>query len=132
MAPSKDFVKPDASKPLVKRAQYLRLTDEPQLVSVDLVEEIDNDMGDIDPKTGKVKKLVRIHCREIILKKDEDQSGKEDTVFEYFPQEDVQVKDSNSTSSWYLLTDFKKSNWPKEGIFYWVWKASDGIRWDEA
>jgi len=122
MAPSKDFVKPDASKPLVKRAQYLKLTDEPQLVSVDLVEEITTDDG----------QRVRITCREIILKKDKDASGIEDTKFEYFPQQEVQIKDSNSTSSWYLMTDFKKSNWPKEGIFYWVWKASDGIRWEEA
>ena len=54
-------------------------------------------------------------------------------MYEYFPQEETQIKDSNSTSSWYLLTDFKKtSHWPKEGIFYWVWKASDGIRWEEA
>ena len=122
MAPSKDFVKPDASKPLVKRAQYLKLTDEPQLVSVDLVEEITTDDG----------QRVRITCREIILKKDKDASGIEDTKFEYFPQQEVQIKDSNSTSSWYLLTDFKKSNWPKEGLFYWVWKASDGIRWETA
>ena len=121
MAPSKDFVKPDASKPLVKRAQYLKLTDEPQLVSVDLVEEITTDDG----------QRVRVHCREIILKKDKDASGKEDTKFEYFPQQEVQIKDSNSTSSWYLKTDYEKSNWPKEGIFYWVWKASDGIRWEE-
>jgi len=122
MAPSKKFVKPDASLPLVKRAQYLKLNEEPQLVSIDLVEEISTDDG----------QRVRIHCREIILKKDKDASGVEDTIFEYFPQEEKQIKDSNSTSSWYLLTDFKKSNWPQEGIFYWVWKASDGIRWEEA
>ena len=33
----KQFDKPDASKPLVKRAQYLKLSDDPILVSVDLV-----------------------------------------------------------------------------------------------
>jgi len=75
---------------------------------------------------------VRVTCREIILKKDKDPSGKGETTFEYFPQQEEQIKDSNSTSSWYLLTDYRKSNWPQEGIFYWVWKASDGIRWEEA
>lgn len=123
MAPIKQFEKPDASKPLVKRAKYLNLSEEPQLVCIDLVEEIQTDDGD----------RVRVHCREIVLKEDKDHSGKNETIFEYFPQEETQIKDSNSTSSWYLLTDFKKtSHWPKEGIFYWVWKASDGIRWEEA
>jgi len=118
----KRFEKPDASKPLVKRAKYLRLTDDPLLVCIDKVEEISTEDG----------QRVRITCREIILKKDKDASGKEETTFEYFPQPEEQIKDSNSTSSWYLLTDYKKSNWPKEGIFYWTWKASDGIRWEEA
>ena len=118
----KQFDKPDASKPLVKRAKYLRLTDDPILVTIDLVEEISTEDG----------QRVRVTCREIILKKEIDQSGRGDTIFEYFPQEEIQLKDSNSTSSWYLLADFKKSNWPKEGIFYWTWKASDGIRWEEA
>ena len=118
----KRFEKPDASKPLVKRAKYLKLTADPILVSVDKVEEISTEDG----------QRVRITCREIILKKDKDASGKEETTFEYFPQPEEQIKDSNSTSSWYLLTDYKKSNWPKEGIFYWTWKASDGIRWEEA
>ena len=118
----KRFEKPDASKPLVKRAKYLRLTDDPLLVSIDKVEEISTEDG----------QRVRITCREIILKKDKDASGKEETTFECFPQPEEQIKDSNSTSSWYLLTDYKKSNWPKEGIFYWTWKASDGIRWEEA
>ena len=123
MAPIKQFEKPDASKPLAKRAKYLTLSEEPQLVCIDLVEEIQTDDGD----------RVRVHCREIVLKEDKDHSGKNETIFEYFPQEETQIKDSNSTSSWYLLTDFKKtSHWPKEGIFYWVWKASDGIRWEEA
>ena len=118
----KRFEKPDASKPLVKRAKYLRLTDDPLLVCIDKVEEISTEEG----------QRVRVTCREIILKKDKDASGKEETTFEYFPQPEEQIKDSNSTSSWYLLTDYKKSNWPKEGIFYWTWKASDGIRWEEA
>jgi len=118
----KRFEKPDASKPLVKRAKYLRLSDDPLLVCVDKVEEISTEDG----------QRVRVTCREIILKKDKDASGKEETTFEYFPQPEEQIKDSNSTSSWYLLTDYKKSNWPKEGIFYWTWKASDGIRWEEA
>ena len=118
----KQFDKPDASKPLVKRAKYLRLTDDPILVTIDLVEEISTEDG----------QRVRVTCREIILKKDKDPSGKEETTFEYFPQQEEQIKDSNSTSSWYLLADYRKSNWPKEGIFYWTWKASDGIRWEEA
>ena len=116
------YEKPDASKPLVKRAQYLKLSDDPILVSVDLVEEISTEDG----------QRVRVTCREIILKKDKDPSGKEETTFEYFPQKEEQIKDSNSTSSWYLLTDYKANKWPQEGIFYWVWKASDGIRWEEA
>jgi len=118
----KRFEKPDASKPLVKRAKYLRLSDDPLLVCVDKVEEISTEEG----------QRVRVTCREIILKKDKDASGKEETTFEYFPQQEEQIKDSNSTSSWYLLADYRKSNWPKEGIFYWTWKASDGIRWEEA
>jgi len=118
----KRFEKPDASKPLVKRAKYLRLSDDPLLVCVDKVEEISTEDG----------QRVRVTCREIILKKDKDPSGKEETTFEYFPQQEEQIKDSNSTSSWYLLADYRKSNWPKEGIFYWTWKASDGIRWEEA
>ena len=118
----KQFDKPDASKPLVKRAQYLKLSDDPILVSVDLVEEISTEDG----------QRVRVTCREITLKKDKDPCGKEETTFEYFPQQEEQIKDSNSTSSWYLLTDYKANKWPQEGIFYWVWKASDGIRWEEA
>ena len=119
---NKQYAKPDASKPLVKRAQYLKLSDDPLLVTVDLVEEITTEDG----------QRVRVTCREIILKKDKDPSGKEETTFEYFPQKEEQIKDSNSTSSWYLLTDYKNNKWPQEGIFYWVWKASDGIRWEEA
>jgi len=118
----KQFDKPDASKPLVKRAQYLKLSDDPILVSVDLVEEISTEDG----------QRVRVTCRQITIKQDKDASGREDTIFEYFPEQEEQIKDSNSTSSWYLLTDYKANKWPQEGIFYWVWKASDGIRWEEA
>jgi len=134
MAPDKNIVKPDTSKPLVKRSNWLTVTEDPTLVSIDHVEEIEDPEERIDPKTSKVKKLVRVTCREILLKKDIDASGKEDTVFEYFPQEEILIKDSNSTSSWYTLADYKKaSSWPKEGIWYWVWKnpAPEGIRWEE-
>jgi len=135
MAPDKNkIVKPDTAKPLVKRSNWLTVTEDPTLVSIDHVEQIDDPEERIDPKTGKVKKLVRVTCREIVLKKDIDASGKEDTVFEYFPQQEVLIKDSNSTSSWYTLADYKKaSSWPKEGIWYWVWKnpAPEGIRWQE-
>jgi len=134
MAPDKNIVKPDTSKPLVKRSNWLTVTEDPTLVSIDHVEEIEDPEERIDPKTSKIKKLVRVTCREILLKKDIDASGKENTVFEYFPQEETLIKDSNSTSSWYTLADYKKaSSWPKEGIWYWVWKnpAPEGIRWQE-
>ena len=81
-----------------------------------IVEEIKTDDG----------QRVRITCRRVIIKKDHDS-------FEYSADKEIQIKDSNSTSSWYLLSDFvKATHWPKEGIYYWVWKASDGIRWEEA
>lgn len=116
MSRSEELVAPDASKPLVKRAKYLTLSDNPELVTVDNCEEIATENG----------QRVRVTCRRVIIKKD----GNE---FTYIPEEEEQIKDSNSTSSWYLLTDFNRtSHWPKEGIFYWVWKASDGIRWEEA
>ena len=115
MSTSKELTKPDASKPLVKRAKYLTLSEEPELVTVDIVEEIKTDDG----------QRVRITCRRVIIKKDLDS-------FEYSADKEVQIKDSNSTSCWYLLSDFKKtSHWPVGGIYYWVWKASDGIRWEE-
>lgn len=135
MAPEKiKIVKPDASKPLVKRANWLSVTEEPQLVTIDLVEEVEDSEGRIDPKTDKIKKLVRVHCRIIDLKKDVDASGKEETLFEYFPQQETLIKDSNSTSSWYTLADYKSASmWPEEGIFYHVWKnpAPEGIRWEQ-
>jgi len=138
MAPDKigEIAKPDTSKPLVKRSNWLTVPEAPEqtLVTIDHVEEIEDTEERIDPKTGKIKKLVRVTCREILLKIDRDASGKEDTTFEYFPQQEVLIKDSNSTSSWYTLADYKKaSSWPKEGIWYWVWKnpAPEGIRWQE-
>ena len=67
---NRQYAKPDASKPLVKRAQYLKLSDDPLLVTVDLVEEITTEDG----------QRVRVTCREIILKKDKDPSGKEETT----------------------------------------------------
>ena len=138
MAPDKigEIAKPDTSKPLVKRSNWLTVPEAPEqtLITIDHVEEIEDSEERIDPKTGKIKKLVRVTCREILLKIDKDKSGREDTTFEYFPQQEVLIKDSNSTSSWYTLADFKKaSSWPKEGIWYWVWKnpAPEGIRWQE-
>lgn len=135
MAPDKVRVrKPDTSRPLAKRSNYLTVTEEPQLVAIDKVEEIDDTEERIDPKTGQIKKLVRVHCRQILLKRDKDASGEEEDIFEFFPQEEVLIKDSNSTSSWYTLTDFRKaSKWPKEGVFFHVWKnpAPEGIRWEE-
>jgi len=142
MAPDKSkivkfgYFKPDTSKPLVKRSNWLTVPEAPEqiLVVVDLIEEIEDSEQRIDPKTGQIKKLVRFHCREIVLKQDIDKSGKEDTIFEYFPQQEVLIKDSNSTDSWYKLADYKKaSHWPKEGIWFWVWKnpAPEGIRWQE-
>jgi len=116
MSTSKELTKPDASKPLVKRAKYLTLSEEPELVTIDIVEEIKTDDG----------QRVRITCRRVIIKRDKDN-------FDYSADEEQQIKDSNSTSSWYLLSDFvKATHWPKEGLYYWVWKASDGIRWESA
>jgi len=137
MAPDKiNLVKPDTSKPLVKRSNWLSIPDGPDqiLVVVDLIEEIEDTEERIDPKTGKIKKLVRFHCREILLKKDIDASGEEDTIFDYIVQQETQIKDSNSTDSWYKLADYNKaSHWPKEGIWFWVWKnpAPEGIRWQQ-
>jgi len=126
MSTSKELIKPDASKPLVKRANWLTVSDDQQLVTIDLVEEIDNPDGTIDPKTGNIKKIVQITCRTVIIKRDGDN-------FDYSANKEPLIKQSTSTSSWYLLSDFKKAtHWPKEGLFYWVWKASDGIRWEEA
>ena len=112
-----EFVKPDASKPLETRAKYLKVTDEMQLVTIDKVEKIVNE----DNPQG----IPSFTVRKVIVKRD----GKE---FDYIAEEEELVKESKSTSSWYTLTDYQKaSHWPKEGIFYWVWLASDGIRWEE-
>jgi len=126
MSTSKELIKPDASKPLVKRANWLTVSDDMQLVTIDIVEEIDNPDGTIDPKTGNIKKIVQVTCRRVIIKRDGDN-------FDYSADKQPLIKQSTSTSSWYLLSDFvKATHWPKEGIYYWVWKASDGIRWEEA
>ena len=126
MSTRKELIKPDASKPLVKRANWLTISEEQQLVTIDIVEEIDHPDGTIDKKTGNIKKIVQVTCRTVIIKRDGEH-------FDYSANEEPLIKQSVSTSSWYLLADFKKAtHWPKEGIYYWVWKASDGIRWEEA
>jgi len=118
-----EFVKPDASKPLETRAKYLKVTDEMQLVTIDKVEKIVNE--DNPKGSGFLDVCCRFTVRKVIVKRD----GKE---FDYIAEEDELVKESKSTSSWYVLSDYQKaSSWPKEGIFYWVWLASDGIRWEE-
>ena len=45
MSTSKELIKPDASKPLVKRANWLTISEEQQLVTIDIVEEIDHPDG---------------------------------------------------------------------------------------
>lgn len=122
MDEQKDYsVKPDVSAPLKKRDSYLRVKDdEPTLVTVDNVEEI-NIQTD-----GGIKQGVKVECRLVIMEKD----GSE---FLYHPEQETKIKESYSTSTWYLLKDFQSaSHWPKTGIYYWVWKASDGLRWEEA
>jgi hypothetical protein len=115
------FVKPDVSAPLQKRSSYLKISeDEPLLVTVDVVEEIQlkTDVG--------IKEAVRVSCREVLIKKKGDE-------FSYTPDQETKIKESYSTSTWYLLKDYTSaSHWPKEGIFYWVWKAEDGLRWEQA
>jgi hypothetical protein len=117
----KSFVKPDVSAPLQKRSSYLKISeDEPLLVTVDVVEEIQlkTDVG--------IKEAVRVSCREVLIKKKGDE-------FSYTPDQETKIKESYSTSTWYLLKDFTSaSHWPKEGIYYWVWKAEDGLRWEQA
>ena len=122
MDEQKDYsVKPDVSSPLKKRDSYLRVSeDEPLLVTVDLVEKVNISTD------GGIKEGVRVTCREVLTKKELDE-------FTFTATEDPKIKESYSTSSFYLLKDFESaSHWPKEGIFYWVWKASDGLRWEEA
>ena len=121
----KELIKPDVSSPLKKRDSYLVVKeDDTTLVTVDLVEDckIETD--------GGIKDGVRITCREVLTKKNLNED--DEHTFEYIPTEEIKLKESYSTSSFYLLKDFKTaSHWPKEGIFYWVWKASDGLRWEE-
>jgi len=132
MSTRKELIKPDASKPLVKRANWLTVSEEQQLVTIDNVEEIDHPDGTIDKETGNIKKIVEVTCRSVIIKR-ELQPDRNNDTFDYSADKDSLIKQSVSTSSWYLLADFRKAtHWPKEGIFYWVWKASDGIRWNEA
>jgi hypothetical protein len=115
-----NFVKPDVSKPLEKRDSYLKLSEtEPTLVCVDNVEAVNlsTDRG--------IKEAVKVSCREVLIKeKDGDMT--------FHPTEESKIKESYSTSSFYLLKDFTNSTWPKEGIFYWAWIASDGLRWESA
>ena len=121
----KELVKPDISAPLQKRDSYLTVKeDEMTLVTVDSAEDckIHTD--------GGIKDGVRVTSRLVITKEYLDEDGAK--CFEYHPEQEVIYKETYSTSTFYLLKDFKKaSHWPKEGIFYWVWKASDGIRWEQ-
>ena len=122
MDASKDYtIKPDVSSPLKKRDSYLRVSeDEPLLVTVDHVEKINISTD------GGIKEGVQVTCREVLTKKDGDE-------FTFHPDQESKIKESYSTSTFYLLKDFQSaSHWPKEGIFYWVWKASDGLRWEQA
>jgi len=114
------FVKPDVSAPLQKRDSYLRVKeDEPTLVTIDNVEKINISTD------GGIKEGVRVTCREVTVVNDGDD-------FQTIADKDPKIKESYSTSTWYLLKDFQSaSHWPKEGIFYWVWKASDGLRWEQ-
>ena len=94
------------------------------LVTVDLAEDckIQTD--------GGIKDGVKVTCRLVDTKNYLDEDGVK--CFDYQPQEELKLKESYSTSTFYLLKDFKTaSHWPKEGIFYWVWKASDGLRWEQ-
>ena len=121
----KELIKPDVSSPLKKRDSYLVVKeDDTTLVTVDLVEDckIETD--------GGIKDGVKITCREVLTKKNLNED--DEHTYEYIPTEEIKLKESYSTSSFYLLKDFKTaSHWPKEGIFYWVWKASDGLRWEQ-
>ena len=124
-ASNKELVKPDISSPLKKRDSYLKVKDDDMtLVTVDLAEEckIDTDKG--------IKDGVRVTCRLVTTIENLDRDGEK--TFEYHADSEPKTKESYSTSSFYLLKDFKTaSHWPKEGIFYWVWKASDGVRWEQ-
>ena len=129
-ASKKDFVKPDVSSPLKKRDSYLRVSeDEPLLVTVDHVEKVNISTD------GGIKEGVRVTAREVIVKKErnDNMEKREGDEFTFHPEQEPKIKESYSTSTFYLLKDFQSaSHWPKEGIYYWVWKASDGLRWEEA
>ena len=129
-ASDKEFVKPDVSSPLKKRDSYLRVSEsEPLLVTVDHVEKVNISTD------GGIKEGVRVTCREVIVKKErnDNMENVEESEFTYTPEQEPKIKESYSTSTFYLLKDFQSaSHWPKEGIYYWVWKASDGLRWEEA
>jgi hypothetical protein len=117
-----EFVKPDASKPLEPRAKYLNVTDEMQLVTIDKVEKIVNEKNP--------KGIPQFTVRKVTVKKTEEEDG---IYIEYLSEQEELLKESKSTSSWFVLSDFEKTPlWPAAGIFYWVWMASDGIRWEEA
>ena len=123
---NKELIKPDISAPLQKRDSYLIVKeDDMTLVTIDVVEEckITTD--------GGIKEGVRVTCRQVITKTELDKDGEK--IFRHIAEEESKVKESYSTSSFYLLKDFQAaSHWPKGGIMYWVWKASDGLRWEEA
>jgi len=123
---NKEYTKPDISAPLQKRDSYLVVKeDDMTLVTIDLVEKV-NITTD-----GGIKEGVKVTCREVITKTDLDEDGQK--TFHHTTTQEPKIKESYSTSSFYLLKDFESaSHWPKEGIFYWVWKASDGVRWQEA
>ena len=129
-ASKKDFVKPDVSSPLKKRDSYLRVKeDEPILVTVDHVEKTNISTD------GGIKEGVRVTCREVIVKKERNvnMENVEEMEFTYTAEQEPKIKESYSTSTFYLLKDFQSaSHWPKEGIYHWVWKASDGLRWESA
>ena len=122
---NKEFVKPDVSSPLKKRDSYLRvMEDEPTLITIDNVEKCNISTD------GGIKEGVRVTCREVTTSHVLDKDGKKE--FTYHAEQEPKIKESYSTSTFYLLKDFQSaSHWPKEGIFYWVWKASDGLRWEE-
>lgn len=123
----KDYtIKPDVNSKLKKRDSYLRVSEEePILVTVDLVNKIN-----IDTDNG-IKEGVRITCRLVNTKEFVNEDREKE--FTFHPEEEQKIKESYSTSSFYLLKDFESASmWPKEGIYFWVWKASDGLRWEQA
>ena len=98
--------------------RYLRIPEDDMIpIRVDKVEEIISDSDN--------KPIVRVYCRECLVKGKGDDLELVDTKEEY-------IKDSRSANTWGLLKDYSKSAWPKEGVVYWAWKDEDakaGIRW---